>query len=95
MGRDSVLSEIASFRRRRNNVRARDLEDIAELTGWQHDRTTGSHKMYVKEGFRSLPIPQHSGALPGILVLSILKAIEESVQEAEEPGEPNNGRQGT
>ncbi len=84
MDRDATLSEIASLRKRRNNVRARDLENVANAAEWQHDRTTGSHKIYVKEGFRSVPIPRHSGALPGSLVLGILKAIEESVQALEE-----------
>lgn len=67
--------------RRRNNIMPREMEKSAIAAGWEHARTTGSHVIYKKKGFRKLlPIPRHSKALKGRLALRLLRTIEESLE---------------
>ena len=84
MGRD-VLEEIDALRRRRHNLKHRELESVAKAAGWMYDRTTGSHVIYAKAGVREpLSIPRHS-TLKGFLALRLLNQIEDSII-AEEGG---------
>ena len=82
MGRD-VLEEIEALRRRKHNLKPRDLENVAMAAGWVYDRTTGSHIIYVKEGIREpLPIQNHS-KVNGYLALRLLNQIEDSITKEE------------
>jgi predicted RNA binding protein YcfA (HicA-like mRNA interferase family) len=83
MGRKDVSKQIEALRRRRHNLRPRDVESIAEAAGWVYDRTEGSHAIYIKEGFwANLPIPQSK--IKGNLGLRLLNLIEASIYEEEE-----------
>ncbi len=83
MGRD-VLEEIEALRRRKHNLKPRELENVAKAAGWVYDRTTGGHIIYVKEGVRGpLPIPHHSGTVKGFLALRLLNQIEDSITKEE------------
>ncbi len=80
MDRD-VRRKIARLRKRRHNLRDRDIEGVAVEAGWVYDRTT-KHIIYVKEGFPpNLAIPQ--GKLKGKTALRLLSLIEASLYEEE------------
>jgi predicted RNA binding protein YcfA (HicA-like mRNA interferase family) len=82
-----VLRQIEVLRRRRHNLKPRDVEQVAVRAGWTHDRTVGSHAIYIKEGFwANLSIPQ--GQIKGNLATKLLNIIEASVlQEREDEDE--------
>jgi predicted RNA binding protein YcfA (HicA-like mRNA interferase family) len=83
MARKDVWQELQALRRRPYNLKARDIERLARKAGWVYHHTTGSHAIYVKEGFPSnLPIKQHD--LGGKLALRLLSVIESSLYEEEE-----------
>lgn len=83
MGED-VLERIAALRRRRHNLKAREIEAVASAAGWVHDRTEGSHAIFVKEGFGpNLPIPRK---IKGNLALRLLGMIEASIVQEQEEG---------
>jgi predicted RNA binding protein YcfA (HicA-like mRNA interferase family) len=78
-----VLREIEALRRRRHNLKPREIEDVALAAGWSYDRTAGSHTIYVKEGFwANLSVPQ--GKVKGNLAMKLLNIIEASVIEERE-----------
>ena len=82
-----VLRQIEALRRRRHNLKPREVEQVAVAAGWSYDRTVGSHAIYVKEGFwANLSIPQ--GKLKGNLATKLLNIIEASVlhEQEEEDG---------
>ena len=57
-------------RRKAGSLRSRDLRRLATQTGWEWKRTKGSHHVYLKAGYRSLPIPEtvkKRGTILGIL----------------------------
>ncbi|MEX2159334.1 MAG: type II toxin-antitoxin system HicA family toxin [Dehalococcoidia bacterium] len=84
-----VLKRIEELRRRKHNVKPRELESIAKAAGYTHDRTTGSHIFYVKEGVREPlpPIPRHSRNVNGWIVLRFLVRLEKGLLEEEEQHE--------
>lgn len=83
MGGKDVRNEIEALRRRRHNLRPRDIEKVAERAGWVYDRMEGSHAIYVKDGFwANLPIPQRK--IRGNLAPRLLAIIEASIYEEEE-----------
>jgi predicted RNA binding protein YcfA (HicA-like mRNA interferase family) len=82
MGGKDVPEQIKALRRRRHNLRPRDIERVAEAAGWVYDRTEGSHAIYIKEGFwANLPIPQRK--IKGNLGLRLLNLVEASMEEEE------------
>lgn len=40
---------------------ARQLEGLLRDHGFVHDRTSGSHRIYVKKGFPPISVPYHAG----------------------------------
>ncbi|OGP05134.1 MAG: hypothetical protein A2Z91_02260 [Deltaproteobacteria bacterium GWA2_38_16] len=56
-------------------LRPRELIKIAQSYGWTHVRTTGSHWIMVKKGYRSVPIPNHAKELPPGFVKTILRQL--------------------
>lgn len=53
---------------------SKQVEQKLKKDGWVIDRTTGGHKIYVKEGRRCIPIPVHGGNRDiGILAERILR----------------------
>ena len=51
----------------------KDVAKKLKEHGWTLDRIRGSHHIYVKEGFRSVPVPFHGNKDLGILAKVILK----------------------
>lgn len=47
MGKQGLPGEIAS----------QDMMDFLVYRGWRHDRNAGDHRIYVKQGERSIPVP--------------------------------------
>lgn len=45
--------------RRPAEARFGDVRSILVEFGWTHDRTRGSHAIFVKEGERSITVPVH------------------------------------
>jgi predicted RNA binding protein YcfA (HicA-like mRNA interferase family) len=53
---------------------ASQIEKKLREHGWTLDRTTGAHRIYVKDGCRSIPVPRHGGNKElGVLAERILK----------------------
>jgi predicted RNA binding protein YcfA (HicA-like mRNA interferase family) len=53
---------------------AKQVAAILESHGWTLDRITGSHHEYVKQGYRTIPVPFHGGNNDlGVLSKRILK----------------------
>jgi len=78
-----VWDQLQALRRRPHNLRPRDIMRVAEAAGWVHQRTTGSHAIYTKEGFPpNLSIKLHD--LGGKLALRLLNLIEASLLMEEE-----------
>ncbi len=68
---------IEELRGRASNVRSRELQRLAEATGWTL-RKGGKHGvMYSKPGCGRLPIPSHPGAMMARTVHNILDKTEE------------------
>ncbi len=68
---------IEELRGRASNARSRELQRLAEATGWTL-RKGGKHGvMYSKPGCGRLPIPSHAGALVARMVHKILDKTEE------------------
>ena len=38
---------------------ARELMNILKANGWKLERINGSHHIFVKDGYRSIPVPFH------------------------------------
>jgi len=47
--------------------------DILKKNGWKFDRVNGSHHIFVKDGYRSVAVPQHGTKDMGNLARRILK----------------------
>ncbi len=45
--------------RRPSEARFSDVQAILAEFGWSHDRTKGSHAVFVKVGERSITVPVH------------------------------------
>ena len=59
----------------------REVERVARVDGWSHQRSSGSHRVYRKTGNpRNLTIPDHSNLNEGTL-RSLLKIMDMSVEE--------------
>jgi len=54
-------------------VTAKQLIDILKANGWTLNRINGSHHIFVKEGYRSIPVPLHGNKDIGYLAKRILK----------------------
>ena len=81
MGKD-VRTEIAAMEGRINNIRPREMEQLAQEAGWREARTTGGHVQYSKAGQpRPIPIPRHSKAMRGFIAKKILRQIREALDE--------------
>ncbi|MCL2181697.1 MAG: type II toxin-antitoxin system HicA family toxin [Treponema sp.] len=52
---------------------AKQLIDILKANGWTLNRINGSHHIFVKEGYRSIPVPLHGNKDIGYLAKRILK----------------------
>jgi len=50
----------------------KEIAKKLEAHGWILDRIKGSHHVYAKEGFRSIPVPFHGNGDIGILGKRIL-----------------------
>ncbi|MDP2949311.1 MAG: type II toxin-antitoxin system HicA family toxin [Chloroflexota bacterium] len=71
-----VRRRIARFRKRTANVRFQELRSLVEAAGWELDRVSGSHHIFVKPGRTPLSIPNHPGALNSWLVDRVLDELE-------------------
>jgi len=54
-------------------ITAKQVMDILKANGWILDRINGSHHIFIKEGYRSLPVPVHGNKDIGNLAKRILK----------------------
>ena len=52
---------------------AKQVADILKANGWALDRINGSHHIFVKAGFRPVPVPFHGNKDIGNLARKILK----------------------
>jgi predicted RNA binding protein YcfA (HicA-like mRNA interferase family) len=52
---------VERIRRRPPTAKFSDVKSLLEEFGWTHDRTKGSHAIFVKPGERTLPVPVHNG----------------------------------
>lgn len=75
-----VRKRIKALRRRRHNVKPREIEDLAIDAGWVYDRTEGSHATYIKNEFPSI-LTIKQGNIGGDLVAKLLNLIEASLSE--------------
>ena len=50
-----------------------EVKKMLEAKGYQFDRITGSHHVFVKSGVRSIPIPVHHGRVKPVYVRMIQK----------------------
>lgn len=50
-------------------MKAKELIKLMESAGFQHVRTSGSHRIFVKKGFPPISVPVHAGKdlKPGLL----------------------------
>ena len=86
MARKDVRQQLEALKQHPQNLAPQDIERVAKKAGWVHDRTTGGHSIYTKEGFwANLSIPQHS--LKGWTAKRLLNVIESSLYEEEEENE--------
>ena len=70
-----VHAEISRLRRRRANIRFREIASLMEAAGWE--RRAGKHSaVFSKSGRRPIVVPDHSGALKPGTALRILDDIE-------------------
>ena len=75
---EGPLGELEALKRRIHNATPRDIERVARRAGWIHDRTTGGHAIYIKDGFPfNLSIPLHD--LKGWTAKRLLNLIESSL----------------
>lgn len=86
MARKDVRQQLEALRRRAHNLRPSEIEGLAKKAGWVYHHTTGSHAIYVKEGFPpNLSIKLHH--LGGKLALRLLNLIGSSLLDEEEEDE--------
>jgi predicted RNA binding protein YcfA (HicA-like mRNA interferase family) len=81
-----VRRRIARFRKRTANVRFRELCSLVEAAGWELDRVSGSHYVFVKPGRMPISIQNHPGALNPYLVDRVLDELERDYGEEEHDG---------
>ncbi len=55
------------------SMTANEVVKILTAHGWTFDRIRSSHHVYVKDGFRSIPVPFHGNKDLGDLGKRILK----------------------
>jgi len=53
-------------------MNARQIMDILKQNGWTLARTSGSHHIFTKDGYRNVPVPVHGGKDLGAFGKSIL-----------------------
>lgn len=75
-----VRRRIRRLRQRKANVRFRQLRSLVEAAGWELDRVSGSHYIFVKPGRMPLSILQHPGALNPWLVDRVLDELERNYE---------------
>ena len=80
-----VRRRIGRLRKRTANVRFRELRSLVEAAGWELDRVSGSHYVFVRRG-RPLSIQNHPGALNPYLVDRVLDELERDYGEEEKDG---------
>lgn len=55
-------------------MKGRDVVKVLKNHDWTLDRINGSHHIMIKEGYRPVPVPVHSGRdLPKGLLLALEK----------------------
>jgi mRNA interferase HicA len=54
-------------------VTNKEVMKILKNHGWIHDRTSGSHYIFCKEGFRPVSVPFHGNTDLGVFAKEILK----------------------
>ena len=52
---------------------AKQIVKILDAHGWKLDRIKGSHRVYTKDGCRSIPVPFHGSGDLGNLGKDILR----------------------
>jgi len=52
---------------------AKDVIKILKENGWKLDRINSSHHIFVKDGYRSVPVPMHGKKDIGNFAKRILK----------------------
>lgn len=52
---------------------SKELIKILKKDGWKEKRQSGSHKIFMKDGFPPVPVPYHSKDLPKGTLEKILK----------------------
>ena len=52
---------------------AREVMNILKANGWELERISGSHHIFAKPGWRSVPVPFHGNKDIGNLAKRILK----------------------
>jgi len=52
---------------------AKELINILKTNGWKLDRINGSHHIFIKDGYRSVPVPFHGNKDIGNFAKKILK----------------------
>ena len=55
---------------------AKELMNILKVNGWRFDRISGSHHIFIKEGYRSIPVPLHGNKDIGNFAKRILREAE-------------------
>lgn len=58
--------------------KVKDVIKMLEAEGWKHGRTTGDHRIFVKEGKRSISVAgKESSDVPIGTLKSILRAMKQ------------------
>lgn len=66
-----------------SEVRYTDVKKLLESNGWVHDRTNGSHHIFVGEGRPPVSVPVHKGKVK----FGHVRRIKKLIQGLEEEGE--------
>lgn len=69
-----------------SEVRYALVRKLLENNGWQHERTTGSHHIFVGEGRPQFSIPVHKGKVKPFYFKQVERAIE-AVRKQQEEGD--------
>ncbi len=64
------------IRRRPNNTKVSELEELLLAYGFVYRRTEGSHFIYKRAGSRPVPIPHHASTADPHIVRTVLEAID-------------------
>lgn len=53
----------------------KEYEDVLKENGFKCDRINGGHKLYTKDGFRTIPIEAHGSPPQGGLKSRVIKQV--------------------